>query len=240
MSGERRDLSTPSVSRLRRAVEHRFHSEFSGSVKVVVTDHRVKMVHHSMEKDGTLNLSLNWMFLGAPEPILEALVDYVVYDDSEAAKTLEEFILANEYRKRAWKGVPQESLRVQGERYNLSDILSEVSSQYFKGGVGDLSITWGRRTRPRNGKRRTIKLGNYSPEEHLIRIHPVLDSSWVPYYFTSYVVYHELLHHILPDEVVGGRFLAHSPTFREHEKEFEYYDQALKWERRNLGRLLRF
>ena len=235
----RRDLTTQSVSRLRRAVEHRFHSEFSGSVKVVVTDHRVKMVYHSMKEDGTLDLRLNWMFLGAPEPILEALVDYVVYGDVESGKTLQEYILANEYRKRAWKRVPQESLRVQGEVYNLSDVLSDVSNRYFKGEVGDINITWGRRTKPRNGRRRTIKLGSYSPEEHLIRLHPVLDSSWVPYYFISYVVYHELLHHILPDEVEGGRFLAHSPTFKAHEREFKYYDQALKWERRNLGQLLR-
>src|SRR3712207_8543596 len=54
-------------------------------------------------------------------------------------------------------------------------------------------------------KRNTIKLGSYSAIERLIRIHPTLDAEWVPRYFVSYIVYHELLHHVVPALRSSGR-----------------------------------
>ena len=100
-------------------------------------------------------------------------------------------------------------------------------------------VSWGRHTRPRGKQRGTIKLGSYSATERLIRVHPALDHEWVPRYFVSYIVYHELLHHLIPAVVDGGRISLHCPAFTRREREFRHYERALEWEQKHLGRLLR-
>ena len=87
--------------------------------------------------------------------------------------------------------------------------------------------------------RRTIKLGSYSAVERLIRVHPVLDRPWVPRYFVSYILYHEMLHHVMPATRVGGRRMLHPPEFRAREQTYRHYDKAIAWEKANLDRLLR-
>jgi hypothetical protein len=122
----------------------------------------------------------------------------------------------------------------------LAKVAEDVNARYFGGVYGDVLATWGRRTRPaKGGPRVSIKLGCYSPLERLIRVHPVLDQHWVPGYFLSYIVFHELLHHAIPPVVVGGRTMMHPPEFRRREREFRQYERALQWEARHIGRLLR-
>ncbi len=87
--------------------------------------------------------------------------------------------------------------------------------------------------------RRAIKLGTYSAIERLIRIHPVLDQAWVPRYFVSFVIYHEMLHHVMPATIVGGRRLLHPPLFLARERLFRDFERAIAWERAHLHRLLR-
>jgi hypothetical protein len=56
----------------------------------------------------------------------------------------------------------------------------------------------------------------------------------------DYVVYHEMLHASLGVRALAnGRLEVHSPQFREEEKEFRFYNWALRWERSNLWRFLR-
>jgi hypothetical protein len=106
---------------------------------------------------------------------------------------------------------------------------------YFRPGV-----TWSRRT-PRQGERarKSIKLGSYSAIERLVRIHPVLDKPWVPRYFVAYIVYHELLHHVIPVIQSGGRSLLHPPEFMRRERQFRHFERAAAWEHKHIDRLLR-
>jgi hypothetical protein len=114
-----------------------------------------------------------------------------------------------------------------------------VSEEYVGSTPGEVLVTWGRRTRPAGPKRDTIKLGSYSAEERLIRVHPVLDRKWVPRYFVSYIVYHELLHHLIPAGTSGRRDTVHPPELLRREREFRHFERAMVWEQRNIGRLLR-
>ena len=82
-------------------------------------------------------------------------------------------------------------------------------------------------------------MGNYVPEEKLIRIHPVLDQAWVPRFFVEAVVFHEMLHHDMPAVVENGRHHFHTEAFRRRERSFEYYSMAQRWEKQNFSRLLR-
>jgi hypothetical protein len=67
----------------------------------------------------------------------------------------------------------------------------------------------------------------------------VLDNVWVPRYFVSFVIYHEMLHHVMPATIVGGRRLLHPPVFQARERMFRDFERSIAWERRHLHRLLR-
>lgn len=221
----------------RQALERRFENAYDGAVQLAVTDNRHSMITHSRVR-GTLKVRLHMMFLGAPERVLEALVRYVVEEDRDASQVVSEFIAANSFRIRALRAISF-PLLTRGARHDLEQIFASVNEAYFGGSISDVHITWGRRTTPRLDRRAAIKLGTYSATERLIRVHPALDADWVPRYFVAYIVYHELLHHVIPALCSGGRAELHSPEFRRREREFRHFDRALEWERRHINRLLR-
>jgi hypothetical protein len=84
-----------------------------------------------------------------------------------------------------------------------------------------------------------MRFGVYLPGTQLIRIHPALDQAFVPGYFVEFIVYHELLHHVIPPVRLNGRYQIHSPRFRQHERDFPAYAEAMAWSRQSLRRLLR-
>lgn len=222
----------------RQALERRLTTAFGGPVQLAVTDNRRRMITHS-KANGTLRVRVHMMFLGAPDRIRDALVAYVVHGDREASQVIGDYIDQNLHRIRAWQPVPG-PLKTRGEVHDLLSILRDLNAEYFGGALTDVLVTWGRRTSCARGKgRRTIKLGSYSAVERLIRVHPVLDKPWVPRYFVAYIVYHELLHHVLPEVRVGRRTILHPPEFLQREREFRYYERAVAWEHKHIDRLLR-
>jgi predicted metal-dependent hydrolase len=222
----------------RQALERRLITAHGGAVQLSVTDNRHRMVTRTQSR-GILQVRAHMMFLDAPEWVIDALVRYVVHGDRDASAELGEFIASNSHRIRAERRAAG-PLRTRGRVHDLLSILDEVNERHFAGGVTNLLITWGRKTRPAElEKRSTIKLGSYSAPERLIRVHPVLDKEWVPRYFVAYIVYHELLHHLIPAVRVAGRAVLHSPEFNRREREFRHYERAIAWERKNIERLLR-
>jgi hypothetical protein len=221
----------------RQALERRFGAAFSGPVQLAVTDNRRRMVTHTLAR-GTLRVRVHMMFLGAPDRVLDALVRYVVHADERASQAVGDFIDANAHRIRASRSVLG-PLRTRGRVHNLMQILSDINESHFGSSIADVLITWGRRTQPQQKKRSSIKLGSYSAVERLVRVHPVLDNEWVPRYFVSYIVYHELLHHVIPAERVAGRAVLHTAEFELREREFRHYERAIAWEGKHLNRLLR-
>lgn len=222
----------------RQALERRLQLAFEGPVQLAVTDNRRRMVTHSMQ-DGILGVRAHMMFLDAPDRVKEALVRYVIHGNRDASNELGVFIEANAFRIRADQPFAG-ALNARGRVHDLERILREVSARYFANAGADVQITWGRRSRPPSQKRRSIKLGSYSSAERLIRIHPVLDAEWVPRYFVSYIVYHELLHHLIPPVCQGRRAVLHTADFLRLEREFKHYERALTWEQKHMARLLRW
>ena len=87
--------------------------------------------------------------------------------------------------------------------------------------------------------RRSIRLGTYTHDLELVRIHPALDRESVPRFFVEFVVFHELLHHVVPARRSGGRIDYHPPEFRARERTHPDYARAIRWEAENLEALLR-
>ncbi len=222
----------------RQALERRMGLAVAGPVQLAVTDNLRRMVTHTRSR-GTLRVRLHMMFLDAPERVKEGLVRYVVRGDRDASHIVGEYIDSNSFRIRAERPV-KHALQTKGQFHDLGAILSMLNTRYFGGQGADALITWGRRTAPKSNTRAAIKLGTYSATERLIRIHPALDQRWIPRYFVTYIVFHELLHHIIPPVRLGKTTEMHPARFSILERLYPQYARALEWERKHLNRLLRF
>jgi hypothetical protein len=219
----------------RQALERRLMSAFPGPVLLSITDNRHSIVSHSL-RGGVLRVRLHHMFLDAPPAVASALVRYVVNADRASSVYIGRYIEANSARlARRSRGL---SLHTKGRHHDLYAIFQDLNERYFDGDVHAL-VSWGKHGTKRGKKRATIKLGSYAALDRLIRVHPALDRRWVPRYFLAYVVYHEMLHHVIPSSRGAGRRLLHPPEFLAREREFRHYERALAWERRHIARLLR-
>jgi hypothetical protein len=226
----------------RQALERRLQASHTGPVILSITDNRHSIISHRLAR-GVLKARIHHMFLDAPRGVVDALVRYVTRGERHASTLVGDFIEANgsriDTRRRRLR------LHPLGAHHDLLKIFEDVNARYFDGQCHAL-VTWGRKVvRPggRNRKPRvSIKLGSYSQTERVIRIHPVLDRQWVPRYFVAFVLYHEMLHHMMPTsrgQAGRSRATLHPPEFRERERKFRHYERAIAWERAHIARLLR-
>lgn len=206
-----------------------------GRPRVVVTDNIHTMVSVKRSHD-VVTFRLHHMFLDAPPAVLRALGRYAERQERSSGKVLRAYIDANEDRVRQSSTPRPITVDVQGKHHNLQEIFDELNDCYFEGRI-QARITWGPRTR-RKRSRDSIKLGSYTFEDELIRIHPVLDAADVPRFFVAWIVYHEMLHEIHDMPVVDGRRVHHTPEFRRAEAQFDRYAEAVLWERTNFHKLL--
>jgi hypothetical protein len=218
----------------RQALERRLEAASLVPVSLAITDNRHSIISHSWQ-GGMLRARVHHMFLDAPLAIQHALVRYVTEADRDASVALGSFIESRSDRLARRAG--RRTLTTTGEHHDLLALYSELNERYFGGTVHAL-ITWGRQV-SRPGPRVTIKLGSYDEHQRLIRINPALDKPWVPRYFIAFIVFHEMLHHVVPARRLDARRALHPPEFRERERTFRHYERALRWEQKNLGRLLR-
>ena len=219
----------------RQSLERKLRVAFGGPVILSITDNRHSIITHRVKK-GMLHARVHHMFLDAPAPVVDALVRYVTRGEREASSTLGDYIDDNGSRLAPRRR--DAALTTRGKHHDLSEIFEKLGDRYFEGAI-NCFITWGKRPTTRAKKRRTIRLGSYSAVDRLIRVHPVLDQKWVPRYFVAYVVYHEMLHHVIPGSRGLGRVNLHPPEFKEREKEFRHLERSLAWEKRHVPRLLR-
>jgi hypothetical protein len=219
----------------RQSLERKLRGAFPGPVILSITDNRHSIITHRVKR-AVLHVRVHHMFLNAPVHVVDALVRYVTRGDRDASATLGDFIDANGFRlARRKRNAP---LLTRGRHHDLMSLFDDVNGRYFDGAVNAL-ITWGKRPTTSTPERKTIKLGSYSAVDRLIRVHPSLDRKWVPRYFVAYIVYHEMLHHVIPGSRGLGRVNLHPPEFKERERHFRHFERSIEWEKRHVTRLLR-
>ncbi|HEY0479480.1 MAG TPA: hypothetical protein VGD37_18300 [Kofleriaceae bacterium] len=239
------------------SLERRIRAHLShGRVQVTLTDNRYTMISvrrlaARAERNGERNggpraagerryeVRLHHMFADADPVITRALAHYIAENDADASRILGDFIDANagHVRGRA-RRTPTQVIFTAGEHHDLREIFDELNARYFDHRI-EAAITWGARSgRPR--RRNSIKMGSYSVEDRLIRIHRSLDREFVPRFFVAWIVFHEMLHQVHDIRVKNGRREFHSKEFLADEAGFELYEQAKLWERRHLDALLTY
>lgn len=221
----------------RQQLERRLEIAARQPVVLSITDNRHSMIH-AARKDGVLRVRLHHMFLDAPVDVVESLARFLLFRDRDASNVVGRFIDHSATRIRPLESTHRRQLVAKGDVHDLQAIYDALNEQYFMGEV-DARICFGTEATRKGKKRTTIKLGSYTAQERLIRIHPRLDRSFVPRYFVAFVIFHEMLHHVMPATRVGGRRMLHPPEFRARERQYRFYERAIEWERRHLDRLLR-
>jgi hypothetical protein len=144
-------------------------------------------------------------------------------------------------RKLAHPKLPMQrqlNLRHEGRYFDLRAIFDDLNERYFRGRLRSYRVMWGRRRKHR--PKDHFVFGSIQEEDRVIRINPSLDQPFVPLWFLRYVLYHEMLHTVVPDEPLSrGRRRVHTEKFNRLERSFPSYHRARRWEEDNLARFLR-
>ena len=160
-----------------------------------------------LEKNRTsVRLSVHKMFLEAPDPVISAIVHYVRGTRKEGS-VLRAYIHDHFAKVNYTHLVQEQKLVHAGNLYHLKELYTAVNKKYFDGEL-DLAITW--YGRPSRQKWRTrITYGQYLSGLRLIKIHCMLDDLFFPEFFVAFVVYHEMLHSVVPGSLDRrGRFVS--------------------------------
>jgi hypothetical protein len=144
-------------------------------------------------------------------------------------------------RKLAHPKLPMQqqlNLRHEGTHFDLREIFDDLNQRHFRKRLRGYKVVWGRRRKHR--PREQFVFGTIQEEDRMIRINPALDQPFVPVWFLRYVLYHEMLHSVVPDETLSrNRRRVHTEEFNRRERKFPGYRRARRWEDENLSRFLR-
>jgi hypothetical protein len=190
--------------------------------------HENRTSFFSCRKDRwSLHLRLHRLFAKAPSPVLEAVIGYAMKGDRKAGTIVRQ--MAHLYFSQ--KRIEPDELVAKGRVYDLHEIQDRLRERYFPG----LKVAIGWSTHRRVGAFRCMTFGTYDRHRNQIRIHPLLDDADVPLYFLEFIVYHEMLHAVIPARIdARGAVHSHTREFRHREKEFDKFDQAKEWEKKSL------
>jgi predicted SprT family Zn-dependent metalloprotease len=216
-------------------------SRLSGFLKapvvLQVTDNRTRMFT-ARRKGSLYRVRLHHMFLDADEAVIRALASFIRKRDDASSELLDRFIEASAHkiRKTPRRRKPI-MLEWQGRVHDLKEIYDELNREYFRGRL-ECAVTWGKARR--GLKRRSIKMGGYSYDYPLIRIHPSLDRSFVPRIFVAAVLHHEMCHAYLHSVEGHDAGYRHDRRFKDLEQKFEHHERTEQWQEKNLDRLLNY
>ncbi len=192
-------------------------------VELKLTRNRVTLISVEFPSDGPTKVRAHEVFLKASTEVLTSLRTYIRTRRKDAWKPVADYV--HEART-AHPSSGSEALSTKGEVYDLQSIFDGVNHEFFNGSVS-CRISWGRGRPPgRKGRRsKSIRYGSWDATTQTIRIHPILDDKRVNAEFLRYIVFHEMLHTIVPETKINGRRFDHSPQFRALERTFPNIDE---------------
>jgi hypothetical protein len=203
-------------------------------VELVINENRSTMLNVIRRRKEFPKLSMHKMFLKAPDEVISAIGRYIKgmrKENREENLRIRTFIQSNLEKLNYSKTLDTSKFVTQGKVYDLKKIYDEINAFYFNNEL-KLAITWYGATGRRNRSR--IIFGQYFDHLHLVKIHRILDDLFFPPFFVSYVVYHEMLHHVVPGKIdAKGIFRTHGSEFKKRERLFAEYERAVSWEKRH-------
>ncbi len=232
----------PPVRDPAEALARRLAPSADWSVDVTLTRNRVRMLSIQFHGSRRVSLRAHEAFVEAPASVLDALGRYLRTRRRADWAAVSSFARGIPLPS-APAGAPRPAPAPRGGHgtrgavFDLDAILDEVRTRFLPA-ARQTGIAWGRHGAPRRRRRRrSIQFGSYRAHEDMIHIHPVLDDSRVPPVFMRFLVYHELLHAVIPPVQRNGKWYHHHAEFRRREREFPNYNHMQEIQR-SLLRIL--
>lgn len=201
-----------------------FHKKTGMGINLAITDNATSMISVRKNKKNIF-VRMHWIFLSADNLLLEEISSFIKTAKGQTP-LINQFVKTNIHNIKS-KPRKKTILRSKGRYHDLKKIYEELNKKYFAEKVM-AHIGWGRKS-PRSSKKRTI--GSYSKETNTILINPILDRRYVPKYYIQFVVYHEMLHCDIGDNISKKRRSIHSKEFKKRERMFKDYEKAVLWEK---------
>jgi len=221
------------------ALERKIRHYYGGNIRLRINNNTTNVF--SLEKTyrtGEVKLSLHRIFLKAPTPVIKSLVRFIKNPIEKHKKDIRIFIYKHsdeiESEPRASRPIP---VVTKGKYFNLSTIMGCINKKYFRNRLR-VAVSWGKAGIVMGKARSNIQFANFDANKNLIRVNPALDKRIVPEYFMEYIIFHEMLHKVVPPTITpAGRLCFHTKAFRQREREFKDFKKAVCWQRKNWHRL---
>ncbi|BAZ38328.1 hypothetical protein NIES4101_42650 [Calothrix sp. NIES-4101] len=196
------------------------------TVKHVIEITNLSGLYRSRWIGDKINLIMSEGFINANEDVFQALVKISLQGkSSEATRIIREYASSDEYSDILLELdlITETSTEdSQGKHYNLDRLFDKINYEYFGAQLTKPRLMWSQFHTYR-------KFGHYEPARDRIVISLALDEIAIPELVVEFVLYHELLHKYHGEKWVNGRRMVHTPEFRHHESQFQFYDEAEAW-----------
>jgi hypothetical protein len=208
-----------------------------GPVDVTFTRNRVTMLSVVFRSHDAVEVRLHEGYLNAPNAVRRALRTYLRTRRKAAWREVAAYGRGICTAAAATRRPPR--LRTKGRLFDLDTLRKAVNREFFLKRI-PCSIGWGR-ARPgkrRRRRSRSIRFGSWSSATRTIRIHPILDDPRVPVEFIKYIVFHEMLHAVVPQVRRNGRRYDHPPEFKALERSYPELERMQRLAKELLDVLL--
>ena len=160
-----------------RELQNRIAGAMAGAdLDLTVTCNKTVMISVTRQpRHRRYKVRLHQMFVKADDRVMADLAAYIVHNDLHASRRLTAFIDSNPADEEATRRRDL-VIRTEGRWYDLEREFDALNQAYFDGAL-TCRITWGRHV-ARGRARRAIRLGSFTLEDMLIRIHPGLDQHY--------------------------------------------------------------
>ncbi|KAA3611288.1 MAG: hypothetical protein D8M58_15065 [Calditrichaeota bacterium] len=203
-----------------------------------VSYYAYKNLSHTIRlRNGIIYVRISDKLFDAPDETIQA-VGYILFDKLFRLKTKKE--IRHHYRNYINQFIvpnmsfPKSKVSPDyspiGKYHNLTDIFDLVNRSYFDSAVPKPILGW-------SLNKSTRRLGFYDHSRNLLVISRIFDKKRIPDYVREYLMYHEMLHIVIPVKKINGRRSVHPPHFKEKERLFDNYELAQKWLKKKLWRL---
>ena len=219
------DLFTTGPTHTLEELRERLSAESGRRISLTFTRNRVRMISLEFRSRDHVDIRLHEDFRYAPPDVLDALCRYLHEPDDEIWKAVANFAQLLPLQRPS-SSPRRGPLRRKGKHYDLGEIYSRINDRFFSGNV-NCRIGWarGEHRGRRRRRRQSVRYGTFHDETQTVRVNPLLDRPDVPVEFLEYIIFHEMLHAIVPSIRENGRCFHHPPAFRRLEQAFPDLDR---------------
>ncbi len=222
------------------ALHRALGAKVSGPLDLTITDGPDALMEIRRAK-GRCHLKLHHLFTGSDQDTLEALATLTADEPARARlrwarAQVRAFAQTQDRHLRPAPPDRRVRLKSEGAHHDLAALNSAVILEHFDEDAR-AEISWGRWGRP-HARQQAVRLGSYDARRDLIRVHPVLDQHGVPGWVVKFIIFHEVLHRVVPSQRAGDRFIHHGAAFQAREAAHPDFERFQAWIEAELPALL--